>query len=387
MQIEKYLWSSNWWLEGSKLYICASCYAAIFCVDIATMQCEFLARIPECKFKSSRSNSYCRKYKEKVFCFPYGEKYICYYDLEKKLWSKIEVGFEGNLMICLDNDDIENVNVWLMEYRGRKIYQVNIEKKIVEREYIIPADRNVFTGYYVFVQDNLYCTAGNEIYCINIRDGTITAYQIAEPGIEIYTICYDGCNFWLSGNREVIYIWNVQEGLVKIITDFVEDSTDSSVIIKNAPLFGSSMLVGRYVWFIPLQGNMPILYIDRDSYRVRVLEIEEEKETEKEIVRRGNAFKYAFEYIRQNRYIGLYSCKNQMFLEIDTVDLCVKYRRLCFSDQTFIAIAWEAYADMGILYEGVRDGQEIFSILLNRVEEKKNIYLNIGKQIYSSISF
>lgn len=389
MEIKKYVYSDNWWPENDKLYICDSCFAAVFCVDIPTKQCEWLACIPDCKRIGFRLNSFCRKYKEKIVCFPYDEKYICFYDIGKGSWTKMEVGFAGRLMVCMDNRDTGNVKIWLMEHTGRKIFQVNIEKEIVEKEYIVPLNKHAFTGQYVFVQDCLYCAAGNEIYCINLWNGNMSTYQIAEEGEELYTICHDGHNFWLSGGWEKIYVWNTEEGIVQIIADFIEETSvpgrESSFLVNNVPLFGASMLVGKYVWYIPLQSNAPIIYIDKDNYRVETLEIDAERETKEEIAKRKNAFKYAFEYIRQNRYIGLYSCKNRLFFEIDTVELSVKYRSFWIDDKTVVTIAREIYADRGMLYERTEDENKIFGIMLNNFETAKNTYPDIGKTIYINI--
>lgn len=118
-----------------------------------------------------------------------------FYDIEKGSWTKLEVGFAGRLMVCMDNRDTRDVKIWLMEYTGRKIFQVNIEKEIAEKEYTIPLNKHAFTGQYVFVEDRLYCVAGNGIHSINLWDGNVHTYQIAEEGEDLYTICHDGHNF------------------------------------------------------------------------------------------------------------------------------------------------------------------------------------------------
>lgn len=91
-----------------------------------------------------------------------------------------------------------------------------------------------------------------------------------------------------------------------------------------------------------------------------VLEIEEEHETEESLMKRGNAFKYMYEYIRQNRYIGVYSNKNQNIFEIDTSVMCVKNREIVFGDETVYAIAHELYTDTGLLIERTEESREVF---------------------------
>lgn len=377
MQIEKLLQSDNWWLEGDKAYICASSIAAIFCLDMATLQCHFLAWIPDCPLKGYRINSYCRKYKNKIFCIPYDTQWILHYDLEQKVWGKIEIGFKGKLVVCMDDENTVDAKVWLMERGGRTIYQVDLEKEIVEKKYVIPKDKSVFTGFYVLVQNSLYCTAGNGIHCIDIHDGNVITYTVTDEDIELYTICYDGYNFWLSGNCETIYIWRAQEGIIKTV-EFCEKN---DVFLKDIPLFGISMVGGQYVWHIPLQYNSPVLYIDKEDYRVGVLERKED------YARSGGIFKYGFEYIRQNRYIGLYSVNDPAFFEIDVCDLCINNRKMSFHNKSFLAIAREYYREAGVLFEGNLEAHEIFSAMLYDSEEQPKKYLDIGRTIYSSMTF
>lgn len=389
MQIGKFLWSDNWWLEKNKAYVCAACYGELLCIDMITGQCEILVRIPDCYIEKFRSNSYCRKYKNKVFFFPYEEKNICCYDLESKTLEQIKVGFKGRLMICMENGNTENSQIWLMEHMGKKIYQVNLEKRIVEKEYVIFPNSNSFTGCYIFAQDNLYCTAGKGIYCIDISNGNTAMLEIAGIESELYTICYDGHNFWLSGNHEVIYVWNPIGGIVQEIKRFLDKSLlifqESSIFIKNVPLFSASVSVEKYIWFIPLQCNAPIIYIDKENYEVGVLEIENEQETEESVQKRENTFKYVLEYVREDRYIGLYSYKNQVIFEIDTAKLCIKIEEFKPNEEMLLTLTREIYSGKGVIYEGSRDDEEIFSILLNSIENRKKINVNAGQLIYSCI--
>lgn len=388
MQIGRFLWGDNWWIEGDKAYICSTVVAAVFCVDMTTLQCEFYARIPYKVFRKYRLNSYCVKYKDKIFCFPYEDRDICCYRIKERTWDKVKIGFANRLMICNDNCETDS-SVWLMEHTKRKLFQVNLDKEIVEREYVISSDKNAFSGFYVKVENNLYCTAGKQIHCINIKDGSIITYELPKIRIELYTISYDGCDFWLSGYGEAVYVWNPQKGIIKEIkiTDFVEKidviCKNSSIIMDNMPLFEQSVFTGKHVWYIPLQCNAPLIYIDKDSYKAGVLNIEGEQETEESLIKRGLAFKYDFEYIRQDRYIGLYSCKRQIVFEIDTIKMCVDKRKYIFTDKTVQSIAYEIYNDRRLLDERYKTDREIFSILLNSgVRKKKGNYLNVGTKIH-----
>lgn len=388
-QIGKILWSDNWYLEEEKAYICAANYAAIFCVDLSTLQCNFLSQIPDRRFMENCQNSYCIKYQDTLFCFSYDEKNICCYNFEKRTWEKIEIGYQDRLMICLDTVRTDHEKIWMVEVFGRKVYQFNCGRKKVEKEFRLPVDKNVFTGQYVMIRNRLYCVARNEIHCIDLENGNMVTYEVLVEKGELFTICYDGFNFWLSGCCEAIYVWNPQCGVVRVIKGFVENTngicTESNIIQKNAVMFIDTIPLGEYIWHIPLQCNAPVLYINKRNYKVGVLDIKEEWETEESIAKRGSSFKYMVEYIRQNRYIGIISCKNQILFEIDTVNLCIKRRECVFSKETIQILARKIYKEKKILME-YKNEQEFFSILLDSsIENKEYGISNVGASIYSEL--
>lgn len=389
MQTEKFLWGDNWWLEDDKAYFCPSGAAAIICADMVEQKCEFVAKIPNCQFNKNRMSSYCIKYQNKIFCTPFEEKDIFYYDIQKKMWEIIEVGFKTRPIICTNNKMPSNEKIWLMEFSGEKIYQVNLVRNMVEKEFEIFSKDSLFTGRYVVVQHSLYCVIKEGLCCIDIVDGSFKIYKLVDIKDELYTICYDGYNFWLSGVSDIIYIWNPLSGIIKKITGFIERTDnvyfDSSVIVNNIPLFSDSISLGENIWFIPLQCNAPIMYINKEDYNLRVLTIEEEQETKESLVKRGSAFKYVIEYIRQDRYIGLYSAQNRKIFEIDTFNKSVRYKNYRFCDKLVLSLAHGMYADKKFLRESM-DNLEVFSVLLNnQIEEKKKTVFDLGKLIYESI--
>ena len=98
---------------------------------------------------------------------------------------------------------------------------------------------------------------------------------------------------------------------------------EKSYIDTKSALFEFSIAIGKYVWFIPDRSN-DIIFIDKETYKVFMLELEEEQETKESIDNHLMDFKFLLQYIRENRYIGIYSLKNRIVFEIDTIDLCVK---------------------------------------------------------------
>ena len=292
------------------------------------------------------------------------------------------------LFRSLERQEKDNEIIWLLEYQGRVVYQVDLKEKVLKKKYSLSQDMHIFTGNYVQVQHNLYCVAGKNIYVINTKkDCGINQYELSDVQAALYTICYDGANFWLSGEDNEIYIWNPTQGVIKRIAGFLEKfdsfSLKRNIIADPIPRFSYSVSLGENVWYIPLQGNIPIIYIDKRYYKIRVFDILEEIETEESLLKRGTAFKYILLYIRHNRYIGLYSCKNQIVWEIDTDELCVEKKEYHFSDGSIYDLAYAYHRTIGMLSEGYSMDEEVYSILMKSNEKDLSHFRKeVGKEIY-----
>ena len=121
--------------------------------------------------------------------------------------------------------------------------------------------------------------------------------------------------------------------------------------------------MGEHIWYIPLQANMPIIYINRKNYEMNTLKIEEEEENEKSLIDRQSGFKYIFLYSRQDRYIGLFSHKNQVVLELDTIGFCVEKKEFNFSKESVRALL-KGYYDDVMLWEGKPSDNLAYSMMI-----------------------
>lgn len=393
--------SDNWWIEKDKAYFCGTRVSALFCVDMNSLQCEIISWLPENNRIDFFVHPYCIIYKDTILCLPGTGNKIWSYDSINGVWEKTEIENQGQLFISIKSYRQTDGRIWLSEYDTGKILQVNLDRKIVEKEYHLPkGEKSIYYGEYVVVQNKLYITGGDRVCCIGIDNEEINVYKI--PGIkaELHTICHDGVNFWLSGYCKEIYVWNPQQGIVNVLTEFPEqfgiyhfhqkpdiDYTIFSNPVDESSFFGYSFLLGKYIWFIPTQSN-GIIYVDRETYKVSFLEIEEEQET-KESLEREYTNKFLFEYIREDRYIGIYSIQNQQIFEVDTVMLCVKYKDYELSGETILTLArgLEQYDGRRMFREKKEKEQIIFSALLQANHTMSDQSLNnIGKHIYHTLN-
>ena len=107
--------------------------------------------------------------------------------------------------------------------------------------------------------------------------------------------------FWLSGEK-------INE----------EEVLDTKSRKYEFPAFMNCKIVNGTVWFIPFFSNM-IIYIDKTDKSIKELHIKEEVENSLSLRKRVLNHKYLVQYIRDDRWMGLYSVKNEWVVEIDTV--------------------------------------------------------------------
>lgn len=387
--MHRFLSSSNWCIEGEEAFFLSITFKMVFRVNLKTCQCDALARVPDFQFKKYNFDFYCQKYQNKLFCFPYKQGKIGCYDLEKSEWREIEVGYETPLMYCTIFPSDAN-KIWLLEHKGKRIFQINLEREKCEQEYSSLQDGSHYNCQYVFVNKKLYYIVSSKVCCIDSVNRTNNRYDIGDVDCELNTIYYDGQNFWLSGIREEIYIWNPVQGVVKVVKNILNGyhltEFERRMIVSGVPLFNYSVLLGEYIWFIPIQMNAPIIYIHKKDYAVNILDVPKEKETEDTLKKRGNAFKYRVIYVYNERYIGIFSLKEQKVFEIDTKELQIIEKNYTLSSNTENSIANAYYNTKNILYESNEFERTIFSILLRNNQEKREINCsNRGMSIYAAL--
>lgn len=391
-------WSDNWWIEGNRAWFCAGEISALFCVDLNSGKCDLVEWIPECNRMDFRLYSYCIKRDDIIFCIPNMGKDVWYFDIKEMNWGKIEVEHESQFVMCISAYSKQDNRIWLLEDEKGKIFEVDCTMKKVENKYQLPVDANKSSNEYILVGDKLYFVSGYKVYCIN--GNALRTYEITGVKTELCTICYDGCNFWLSGYCKDIYVWNPDQGIINVITEFpkyfgfyhfrrheIPVVDCDSLFCDDFAFYISSIPLGKYIWYIPFRSN-EIVYIDKETFEVHLLEIEDEQETSESIDRHIIAHKYLVQYVHENRYIGIYSLKNGWIFEIDTVELCVRKKDYKLSGNAFLSLAQidRSYYAKEIFREKREKDRILFSALVDANSSNQNDELqNIGGLIYRTL--
>ena len=147
-------------------------------------------------------------------------------------------------------------------------------------------------------------------------------------------------------------------------------------------MFGEILNVQGTLWLIPEIANK-VLYMKQDG-NFEEFDIRDEDETEFSQKNRCLNVKYNVLYIRKERYIGIFSCKNEHIVEIDTLNKSYTIKKFLFYEIPFAAYRPEETnaRTLSWLLDGV-----LCSELSNSRESAMLKQISIGKRILSDIVF
>ncbi len=394
------LWSDGIDLEEKEGWFSGCEWNALFKVDFETNEFRYIHKFKDYGIENNRKNSLCKKYGDKIFCFPvYGDK-IWIYHISQKDFSAIEMPrkrINGNLLfsqVFLYKNRIYAVS------RGMcAVLRIDVDKEIICDVIDIPKDRGALSGNWIQCENKVLGVYRDRptVIEIDVDLKTIRYYDV--PGIKggFSTISFIQDDiFVLSGYQKEIYIWNVEINKADILTEFPKDfgryvicdendrlMIDYEIKENKEALFLEGIDMGKYIWFIPFRTNK-IVYLDKETYKIGTLEIENEEESFESWKRPINC-KYQRQYLYENRIIGIYSFKNREILEIDTTTLCVN-RRNFFLQQDSIDELKEMICEESTYF---RDESEYQRKIFMRFGKNNfgipDTVSNIGKTIYQSV--
>ena len=332
------IWTDRIWTEGNKGWFVLAAKNALFEMDMELSECKLLTILPD--FTKWRSNPTCIKYKNHILCMPDHGENIWDYDIETGNMDPIHI-------LQDDTKEVRSVYHWIVEdimyavsNSWKQVIVIDLQKReVIERVSI--ADESVVFGQSILVENSIYTVSqsSSNIYEYNIDEKCVTVHDLNNISSNLFTIVYDGNNFWLSGTCKEIYVWNKAANVVEVIQEFPDDlgkylfeKNDKDVLDCQSfdlgeRIFAYSINSKRYMWFVPYNTNK-ILYVNKGNYHVSVLEIGEEIETRETLSSRIWYDKFFAQYIENGKLLNLYSMKNKKFLEIDMDECTWRYKNV-----------------------------------------------------------
>lgn len=157
--------------------------------------------------------------------------------------------------------------------------------------------------------------------------------------------------------------------------------------IYSSPTFIFSTNINNYMWFIPFRTNK-ILYIEKDKFLLHEYYLDDEIRTEKDIKEGLLDHMYLFEYVKEDRYLGLLSLKTGNIIEIDGSNLQNKKIEYTFNENCDEIIIQNIFEENHNFYE---NEQLVLPDLLkfnkkSNVDNEGGLSFKVGKSIYMALN-
>lgn len=389
-QENEFFWGDKWGMENSTAWFVSGKFNALFSIDMTTDRFKMVSILPD-GLNLFRQNSNCIKCENTIFCMPDKGDCIWCYDLLTAEFKKIEIINSTSFGVGIGDFWRCGGMLWAVSGGLKQILEIDIKKKKVIGYYNITDQEDEKLAKSTKDGNCIYITSASKgrVYIFDIEKKEVKVKELFVAKNGLHTISIDGEKVWLSGNKKEAYIWKQNKNEIKLLNDFPLNFgiynfdgkeqlfLDCETTEYNTFTFLESINAGNYIWFIPFQTNQ-ILYVDKNTDEINVFEIEDEEEDEKTIKNREMNCKYVLQYVYEDRYIGLYSLKNEVVFEIDAKTLKMQKRFLTIDtdslDKNFRG--W-------VFKESFGAERKLYEKLIERDVEKVSRKEIVGEKIYT----
>ncbi|MBQ9361069.1 MAG: hypothetical protein IJT96_08550 [Lachnospiraceae bacterium] len=346
--MKRFIMSDRWYLEESKAWFTSTIENILFEVELAANEARCLSKVPE-EEDIFRKNPICFKHDDSIYCLPDRGKKIWRYYLSDNRWESIDCWVQEEKRLSVRYLKLGGDNYALMNVGKRDVAILDGRRgEILDTIHVSPNEDEAL-GWY-FCKDGLIwwiSQSSPNVYLIDIASGKVERRHLGIDGTGYCTISYGNGNVWVSGREKRIYKLDEELNLQETyeLSDgfgtyhFCEKTDillDCEMKDPNMPAFIESVSVGGKIWFVPLYTNQ-LVYIDTEDGSLGTFDIDYEEEDATSAYYRIMCGKYMATYVRDNRYLVLFSIKNEWLIEIDTLEM--DYRIL----------------DMTVDYDGLRE--------------------------------
>lgn len=346
------IWSDNIELSANTGWFGGGEINALFQADFISEKYKLIIPFENDNILGERKYTICRLFHNKVFCFPIYGECIWVYHLDRCVFTQINIaGSEYVERMRFSDALIYNKKIYAFARGLRAIVEIEPEKEEISNYIHIPEELGILSGNCFQSHKMIYCSfVSTRSLCeVNVETGEINLYDVPFDVQGINTVNLVGEEeFWFSGFERAIYIWNKRTN--KKITLYLPEefgnyrATDNKELIldydcseNEDAIFIKSVNLGENIWFIPFRTNK-VIFVNKKTYEITILEIDNEEESYNTWNRKMN-HKYLVEYIRKDRFIGLYSLKRNKLLEIDTCTYRVEQKRFTLDNESIEKLA------------------------------------------------
>lgn len=385
--------SQDWWIENNLAWFVSADEGYLMNYDFDTSLCTYITAVPDVKSGEFRRCSVCMKYEKEIVCLPDTSDSIFLYSLTNRIWTKVNVpGGETCRLSC--NQFTLKENLLYIYSRGlMQILVLDLDERQIINVFSLSSENTEVLGFGTFKNNFFYTvsSAYSQIYELNLINGSIFKIDIPCIKSDIETISQKDDCFILCGRKKVILLFDKKKNKLQVINEFPKEfgtyrwdnandcNVDCLSTVFQNRIFYCTVVVGDNIWCIPYETNK-VLYFNLSDKKVNTFDISEENETKESLLLSRMKHKYILLYVKDDRFIGLYSCKNEWIIEIDTATLQYRFLTCIIDDNCMIPDR--------IYYEKRRMDCALFEISFEKMRDNTSDRSadTIGKRIYESIS-
>lgn len=385
----------NWCMEDDIGWFVAYSLNILYKYDMQKEELSAVSAIPTDKL-GSYQNPLCVKYKNFIYCIPYYANSIWCYNLVSGEWSKTVLCDESSSIVaCLLG--IRKGVCYFFSMEFRTIYGLDLATGTIKFTYIVGLIESVpYSRFDGILKDSyIYLVVGGaEVYEFNLDTQEENKFDLCGIDDTLYKIIFCEDSFWLLGKKKEIYIWNKEKNCIHIINSFPEgfklyDFANKAEIIdlnhetKDLIVFAGICCLNGKVWIIPQSGNK-IIYFVQSEKKIRAFEMQEEEESIEtlDLCYRYMAAKFFLVYVREERYLGIYSYKNKRIFEIDTLYMTYKNMETIVDIESLSKISIQDFYEDGDETTYLTYAIQMESLKSWMPEEE---FQSIGERIYHAV--
>ncbi len=325
------MWTDGWQISGKEVWFTSARMNCLFRMEQITGETVFVSKIPIKQFLGFRQYPVCVKHGELIFCLPNNAEEIWCYHISDDSWKEIEIYNPDRIRLkCVQAWCVKD-KLYVVSIGLKQVIELDISRRCIDKYYNITEGGQEISLRSAYSDNCIYTVLNNPVGvcrfdCLTKERKLYLLHQVED---EISRIEFDGRKFWLGGKKKRIYIWEKNSNEVKILDQFPAGFGIYDFVNRQQPLLdydrdtaGNWMFIdirciGSHVWLIPCDAN-EILYVDINTLEIRKFSIENEKRAEEDMEEPLMRCMYILEYVREKRYLGIYSLKNKCMYEIDT---------------------------------------------------------------------
>lgn len=379
-----FLWTDNIWLEDNKGWFVLGEYNALFEVDFIKKEYYMLDKLPTERVRGFRLNPRCVKADQYLYCLP---------DFENiKKWTKIDIVNLDNQRLTMVYLGVFETRMLIFSYGLQTLFWLDTKNNSLQVviDFLDATDQRI--THIIQEEQMVYGVSEHGVIAYDLRTLEVYLYQINNMSVGINRVCFDGEKFWFVGKQRKIYVWKKENNFLDVMSNLPDsfgiyyEKESGGILVDTVkkeyevPTFLELMCIKDKIWCIPFQTN-EILCIDKKhTDNISVLEVEEEDATSEELWKNYSLHhKYLCVYIKENRYIGLYSLKNDSILQIDTDKNLYEYINFKYNP----TMTYIDRTDSPLFESGDKVSKWIFERgIQNSLKEVKDKE-NIGKKIWN----